>query len=185
MQRYTPLSEREVADATTRHYNNKNNLAKLHWWHASVPKLTLQQQQELLQLQQQQQNVAPLVTITQGASTSNLENDRKHHSNTNLSINFSSNQSHVIMTPSKHSGHHHGYQQTSVRNKLYQHTATSDEAFHFDQKTNKMSVLDNQFNIEEDQENVCQDSVLLTNASCSNRGFIQDTLLLPRLSCHT
>uniref|UniRef100_A0A1A9X497 Uncharacterized protein n=1 Tax=Glossina brevipalpis TaxID=37001 RepID=A0A1A9X497_9MUSC len=184
MQRYTPLSDREVADATSRHYNNKNNLAKLHWWHAPIPKLTLQQQQELLHLQQQKQNEPPPIAITQGASsTTTLENDHNHHSNANLSINYNcSNQAHpVIVTPSKQSGAHHSLrQQTSIRssrNKLYQQSSTSDEAFHLDQQVSKVPAFNNQFSIEEDQDHhTCQDSKLLMNESLREKRLIKERI---------
>lgn len=163
----TTMASPATVAAATKHYTNKTNMAKLHWWNAPTPRITLDSSlnptecEEALNAPTQEgreDNLLPKASPNQQINQMHNEQQFQHHHHHDQD----QHQQH-------HHHHHHGYgdsegansplskSASSSRHKLHHLTATSN-----DRISNKIS-LTNQFSFEEDQDQTRQDSQLLLN----------------------
>ena len=153
-------------NASAKHYNNKTNMAKLQWWHAPTPRISLDMNSTIL-------NPNERTTMNGVSATPNTETGLENEnvlSGKNLAKHL---QQHQNQNQYHHQQHHHSpyrgksHSETNA-SPLSKSASSSRHKIHnlsvssIDRLSNKIPHT-NQFSIEEEQDQNKQDSQLLLN----------------------
>lgn len=145
-------------NASAKHYNNKTNMAKLQWWHAPTPRISLDMNSTILNPNERTtMNGVSATQIESGIENDNVLSGKnlakhlqQHHHQHYHSPYHGKSHSETNASPLSKSA-------SSSRHKMHNLSASS-----IDRLSNKIP-LTNQFSIEEEQDQNKQDSQLLLN----------------------